>query len=87
MKPAPSDDDDPMSTLSTQMLQLLDPQAALGWKPVAELSVAEIRKLPTLTDAAARLLRQQGKAASDGGVTTQDLQYGTVAPQLARMLR
>ena len=77
-----SDDDNPMATLTAAMRRVLDEQLALGWKPTGTLSVAELRRRPTLTDAAASLLRKDGRTTADRGVPVEELQAGSAATAL-----
>ena len=81
-------DDDPMSTLNPEMRRIIEELDSLGGKPLDKLSVAEARRQPRISAAAASLLTKQGKPPSGDDVTSQDLRYtGPGGSQLLRVYR
>jgi len=72
------------------MQRVLDALAALGAKPLEELTPAQARSQPTPADAVKRLLREDGKDPADTqGVVTRDIETipGPDGPIQARLYR
>lgn len=63
----------PMAQPDSQMKAVLDALGSLGGKPIATLSATEARQQPTPTDAAMKVLQQQGKPTTpDPAVASVD---------------
>lgn len=71
---------DPAAKADTDMKKVLDAFAKLDPKPIEKLSPEEARRQPTMADAVAKVLQDNGKsAAPDASVTTRDMQIDGAA--------
>jgi len=73
---------------AADMQAVLDAMAALGAKPIEQLTPAKARLQPTAADGARTVMRRQGMStAPDPAVTTRDVPYGSDPMQYARVYR
>ena len=70
------------------MQRVLNALAVLGAKPIEGLTPVEARRQPTPSDAAAAVMKTEGRSPEpDPSVTTQDKGYGADPMQFARIYR
>ena len=71
---------DPNARSDKDMKRVTDKLAALGAKPLEQLTVAQARSQPTPADAVKAVLKDMGRAITPPpGVTTRDIQYQAAA--------